>query len=86
MTKGNKNNNRKKKKKKNGKNNKRPVNKKNKASRMKGKKAANKETGETKISRYEETKLDDSKSQVIQEDFGPFGNFFKSLVTRNTYL
>ena len=53
---------------------------------MKGKKAANKETSETKISRYEETKLDDSKSQVIQEDFGPFGNFFKSLVTRNTYL
>ena len=88
MAKGEKNKNKKKKKKdgrKNGKkgNKNRSDNKKNKRNRMKEKNGEN--PNESKISRYEETELGDSKTEVIQ-DFGPFGNFFKSLVTRNTYL
>jgi len=50
---------------------------------MDGKKASSQEIIEDNISRYEETKLDDSKTE---ENLGPFGNFLKSLVTQNTYL
>ena len=94
VTKGEKNTNKKKKKAesnkkkkgKKGRNKNRADNKKNKRTRIKGGKTANKERpSETKISRYEETELENSKTEVI-EDFGPFGNLFKSLVTRNTYL
>ena len=81
----------KKKKKKNGSNNKkngkkgnnknRGKNKKNKRIKMKGEKTSNKErSSEPLTSRYEETKLDDESKTEAIEDFGPFGNFFKSLV------
>ena len=94
VTKGEKNKKKKKKKDrsdnkkegKKGKNRNRKENKKNKRMNMKGKKTSNKENSSQSItSRFEETKLDDSKTEVT-EDFGPFGNFLKSLITRNTYL